>query len=328
MTQRSAALALLLLVASCETESAPKSLTAAPVSALPAAEPVPKPSIPPAFRGPRLRHASGEIASSAEVREEERAAKGQVFQLAGDGELELELASGARVQLRGPALLAVSARSDQGLLVRYGLLRVELPPGAAKPGARASWFASPALRVELPHAARFVLRVDADGRTQIAIVGGRVAIDLAESGPAASPTREVEPGHLVTAEPMQALVETQGPATLEAALAQLADKRSAAIARPRDLQTLLRPTFDALLSAAAIEAERSTALDQQHQALSARHDPAAAGVVRQIAEHAAQMFRSRRRLEASLARVEAAQVSLDAAPAPDPALVRATALLR
>ncbi len=322
---RAAALTL-LCVAACEHE--PKPLPKAAVAQEKAIEQVTALPKEPPFRGPRVLRASQGVTSNGNLVPEERGEPGQVFGLAAGQELELELASGAQVEVTGPALIAISARSEHGLLVHHGLLRVELPPGAAKSGPP-DWIASPALRLEVPRAARFALRVDEAGRAQIAIVGGRITVDLPSLPAEGASKVDLDAGRQVTASPLGALEESAGPATLETAMALLATPSRIRPARNTDdVEQRLRGPFKLELAQFIARTSEAQALDGRHRALVATSDPGAQAVLREIAEKAAQLFRSRLRFEAALSRLEASRLSLTPASSPDPDLLRAASLLR
>ncbi len=298
---------------------------------------------PPPFRGPILSLHKKEARSAGVIAPGKRAAPAQLAVLEDGDLLNLDFGCGARAQVSGPAIVAVSGRSDQGLLVRQGLLRVELPPGAAKPGA-ACWLASPALRMELPRAARFALRVHEDGRTQIAVVSGRVTVATGTlSAEEDSGTQALEAGRLLEANLTSATTPrvVTGPSTLEAALSLLAAKARAARTVTAkqlsdSLENRLLPGLKAQIGRAASQLERARTLDQQHRLLVSARDPQAMVVQRQIAEQAAHTFVARRSLDAALSRVEAARLNATEVPAPapmsassiEPMLSRASELLR
>lgn len=324
--KRWGALLCLLLLACSEDRKVASTTAPAPdkpaeVAPSPLAAPAPAP-----FLGPMLIRRKG-----ADVAPSRRGAAGEVVTLEAGELLEATFGCGAGAQVTGPALVAVSARSEQGLLVHHGLVRVELPPGAAKPGP-ACWLASPALRVELPRAARFALRVHPEGRSQIALVSGRVSYEAGLPDVAAgAESLTLEAGGLLEADlsPRSPARIKAGPSTLEAALAQLAGPENAR-AKPAavDLSSRLKPLLTAQLSRAAGEIERAAALDKRHRALVAAHDPAVMDLQRQIAEQAAETFRARRSLEAVLARSEAAHLAEGPSLTAYPLLTQAADLLR
>ncbi len=254
---------------------------------------------------------------------------GQRFSLAPGAALRLDFGCGARVEVSGPALFALSVRSDQGLLVHRGTARVELPPGATR-AAGPCWLATPSLRVSLGFSARLALHVGTEGRTHLAVVSGRVSRENPDGeGPGATGPAPVEAGRRVTAEVGQPVTEVEGPTTLPAALAFLDGAAAeAAVAAPRDLLGVLGTSLDVAVANFGRAEERARSLDVKHRRLVAADDPRAREVQREIALHAAQMFRSRRRLEAVLASLEAARLGLADAAAPDPRLGSAADLLR
>jgi len=323
---RAAALTLLFATSACDHE--PKPAPRPAVAEEGAAEQSPVQAKPALFRGPRVLRSSGGVTSNGKIGTDIRAESGQVFELAALAELVLEFASGAQVVVTGPALLAVSERSDQGLLAHHGLLRVELPPGASKPGPP-FWVASPAMRVEIPRAARFALRVAEGGHARLAIVSGRITVDP-PSPPPEGPVRvDFDAGRELAAAPLGTLEESPGPATLEAAMALLAAPSNGAVVVGRgELEQRLRVPFRVELERFAASSTEAQALDDKHRALVASQDPAAPAVLREIAEKAAQTFRSRLAFEAALARLEASRLSMAPPRSRDPELVRAESLLR
>ncbi len=285
-----------------------------------------------AFRGPMLTLRRSDAPRSGVMTAPKQAVAGQIAAVGAGETLDLDFDCGARAQVSGPALIAVSARADQGLLVRHGLVRVELPPGAAKPGAPC-WLATPALRMELPRWARFVLRAHENGRTEIAVASGRLTLatesmpDVVDSG-----TQAVAAGRLVRADltASHALSVSSGPETMEAAATLLAGKapRTAQPSKPRRLDQTIQERLKGLYVRTMSEVARARELDEQHRALVSAGDKRAMAVQRQIAEQAAITFRARRSLAAVLSRIEAAGLTVGEPSAPDPLLERASELVR
>lgn len=318
---------LLCALLACADEPKPKS---APKAATPPAEvEAPAPTakaLEKAFRGPRLTQLSGEVRSTPGLAQGERLAAGQRVELAQGASVQLALESGARVDVKGPALFAVAARSDQGIHLHHGTVKLDLPPGGADLSAGSAYVATPLCVVRLGRSASFLLRVAPSTRAQLAVVGGRVELEAATRHKAPEP-RAVEAGRTLVVERSGPGPDRAGPTSFDAAERAFSYDQVEPETAPPGVPSLLSDRLMLAFVSAELEIKRQKGLDMEHQAAHKARAPNVMDIQRKIAEHAAVVYRARRELDAVLLQVESAWLSAPAGAAPDPLVAQAQALL-
>lgn len=215
-----------------------------------------------------------------------------------DDALALGLDDIAQVRVRGPATIAIAPEGAPGLLVREGMVVVDVAPHGARAGERPLWVGTPGGRIEVAQAARFVLRAFADGASTLTLVSGHLRVrqggdEQLFSGDAA---------RCFTAVDHVSIAPIRG--NLEARIAALARARSCRKgARGSDAAR------DAALTAQLAQRDalhaRARSLLAEHARLVAARSPEAALVQATIAREAAAMF-------ALTETVRAGRVALDA----------------
>lgn len=171
--------------------------------------------------------------------------------------LTLSLDDYVRVHLTGPALVRLLPAGRAALLLREGLVTVDVSPRGVRSTVSAFWLATPAVRVDVADSARLALRAYPDESTELSVVSGYLT--LARPGEPVSLRADA----LVCATLDEAEVGPLGLATLELAEKRLEKTRSCARA-PTSGRTLE--------SALAAQLERVSASVLREQAQLAEHD--------------------------------------------------------
>ncbi|MET0285884.1 MAG: hypothetical protein ABW352_15490 [Polyangiales bacterium] len=139
---------------------------------------------------------------------------------------------GVRIELHGPGRYALSG--DQ-LLVHDGLVSVDVAAQAVRAGRHAFTVATPAGQLEVPFAARLVLRAPAHAASELALISGEALADgTLPVGPKARVCFAAVGPHALGA----AGLATVGFATVEAALEALPGSRACADDQPAELAKL------------------------------------------------------------------------------------------
>jgi hypothetical protein len=265
----------------------------------------------------------GQLQSATVLRRGERLPRETAIRLQDGAQLVLDYPGGAFVRVQGPALVAVAPLGEAALLLREGLVTVDVERAAMHPDS-GFWLATPLLRAELVQGARFVLRT-APTATRLTVVSGTLTVH-APQGSAWTRT-QIAPGQTLTLISGGApTVDSESPARLEQAEQSLAAavwpgaERAVPSAGSEPLET----------ACARLEQDRAREreLQARHRSLLAQKDPAAMELQRATAQQGAQSFRDERELRILLSLWEAGALGLPAsASGQAPTTSRARALL-
>ncbi|HEY6877383.1 MAG TPA: hypothetical protein VI299_05160 [Polyangiales bacterium] len=100
--------------------------------------------------------------------------EGQALTLASDAVLALTIDDDVRIEIHGPAQVAL--HGERGLLVHAGLVAIDVAAHAIKAGQRPFSLATTAGELEVPFAARFVVQASPAGATELALISGEAAL--------------------------------------------------------------------------------------------------------------------------------------------------------
>lgn len=309
MPQRRLLLGILLLGWACDArspEAAPLAREAPRVDA--AAGPVelappPPPQVRPA---PKPREVQVKAASpeSAELKAGARLSAQQTLKLPKGSEITLDFERGARLRIVGPALVAMALDSKDALLLKEGVVTVDLSPSAPTPNSGFTLF-TPSAKLSLVRGGHYAVRVFADGVSRVFVASGfllasSAAVDATTAlGAEESATLAVDGS--VERKPQQVQ-------TLEKA------EQAARALRPPKRPTGPMTALDQLLSQRIDSVrpllDKEHELVRQHRALLGVADADVLGAQGALAENAAHLARELGRLRSALAQRAAARIGL------------------
>lgn len=284
--------------------------------------PSPKPA--PRLTLPRIARCHGATASGGPIGEERLAQPDELLTVPPNERCELLFPAGPSVRLHGPARARVSPRGEPLVLLRSGMIEVEVPGHAVGSASGFAW-ATPAVRGDIVRSGRVVVRVQAGLRTSLVVVSGRATIVVpraAHTGAAAPAMEEpiaLSAGQGLWAAPEGEPVRFSAPVgTMDGARAYLTrGEQGEGAAREPPIASLAAGLARALSEHAAAIAEES-ALSERHAALSARGDPSASALQGELAQKGAALFRLARAVRVRADTLEA--LLIEAPPVADDVL--------
>lgn len=293
---------------------APEPAPSVPVEA-PAAVEAPAPPAPPPH-AVRVVALSGKLVGTPAFAQGDTLTQAFSATLDKGAALTLALDDDVRIEVRGPAQLALLKDGAPVLLARQGLLSVDVAAQAARAGRAPFALATPNGQLEIPFAARLVLRADTKGAHELAVVSGELALSQPEGALSLAGGARV----CVGAKGVQTL-SAPGFSTLEAATAALPKSRACAGGKPVDpalTESELAQRLDAL----------SAAENQERSVLAAyKGEPADARRLRdQLAALAQTSLLARTRALALRTQLEAAALDAQNDPGRAAVLARASEL--
>jgi hypothetical protein len=174
--------------------------------------------------------------------------------LARGAALTLAVDDDVRIALYGPARVALRGEGAPVLLLHHGIATLDVAPQAVRAGRAPFALATPAAQLEVPFAARLVLRA-LEGAHELAVVSGEVSLS--------QPARTLQVGagarYCFTAKGPHELA-LEGFATLEAAATQLPVSNACARQQPPDPNGRDRELSQRLDALAAAHAEERALL--------------------------------------------------------------------
>jgi hypothetical protein len=295
LSDRTRATLCALALAACTAEPEARPATPSPAPAASAEQP--PPAAPPrTYVLPVLADCTARDRSGAPVVPTDaghaRSATAYLEVKAGDG-CKIVRGSDLVYRLHGPARAEARVHRLPSVLLREGVIEVDLAAGATTPDS-GFWVSTPSARVELVQGARVVARAYAAGGTHLYVVSGQARVQ-----PAGATEADVQLGAgqgLSVSSDGRASAVAARLARVEDALAWLAKQRSPAGARGAGLQ--------ALVAAAAATFAQVEAGQERLQAMSRSHEQHAAGspeamaLQREIATESGKQLAARRRFDA------------------------------
>ena len=265
-------------------------------------------------------------------------------QLAHDDALTLSLDDYVRVQLRGPATAQLLPAGQAALLLRDGLVTVDVSPRGMRSVASVFWLATPTVRLEVADSVRLALRAFAAGPTELEVVSGYLTL-LQAAAPVPMPA-----GATACATLEQATLSKARSATLERAEAELSSARPCApkasvtsallesaltdqlhlVGEALERERLQLEEHGRLVAGSAAGARDAGARDADARDAAARDagaDEASARALRlALARTGAELLRTRERARALRAQFEASALGRELSPIEQPLLRHATKL--
>ncbi|MDB4988905.1 MAG: hypothetical protein JWN04_4083 [Myxococcaceae bacterium] len=174
--------------------------------------------------------------------------------------ITLSLHDYVRVHIVGPALAQLLPEGEPAVLLREGLVTLDVAPRGARAITSAFWLATPTLRLDVPDSVRVAIRAFPDSASELSVVSGYLTVSQPRQ-PLAVPA-----GSSVCVSLVQAKLVPLHMATLELALASLSKARSCAPAARTSDDALERAHHSAAAAvAAAAEREREQLAEHHRQ---------------------------------------------------------------